>query len=126
MKSIRGEAVRFVVFGGINTVLTYAIYRCILFAAPYGVAYSLAYVIGVLSAYYFNSRYVFRTSMSVKRLLKYPVVYIVQYGLGIGLLYVLVDVSGVSDKIAPLVVIALTVPATFMMSRVIILRRQAQ
>ena len=125
MKSISGEGLRYLIVGGLNTLLTYALYLALLSVASYVVAYSIAYVAGILSAYYLNSRFVFRAEMSLAKVLKFPAVYIVQYVLGVGLLHLLVVTAGMDEKIAPLLVIAITVPATFILSRLIILRRQS-
>ena len=83
-------------------------------------AYSLAYVCGIVISYYLNSRLVFRQPVSLAKFLKYPVVYLVQYLLGIFILYICIDLLGISKWLAPLVVIVISLPVTFVMSKLII------
>ncbi|MEQ8176278.1 MAG: GtrA family protein [Syntrophomonadaceae bacterium] len=125
MKYIKGnlrEYATFIASGAINSALTYVLYILLLTLVSYKVSYSIAYVSGIFVSYYLNSRWVFKEPMSLMKFLQYPVVYIVQYLLGIATLYVCVDKLGLSQWLAPLVVIAVTVPVTFFLSRYIIKR----
>jgi hypothetical protein len=60
---------------------------------------------------------VFKTRISWKGFFAFPLVYLVQYLLSAVLLSVLVERSGVPKSVAPLVVIALTIPITFVLTR---------
>lgn len=125
MKYIKGnirEYATFLASGAINSALTYILYILLLNLVSYKISYSIAYVSGIFISYYLNSRWVFKEPLSLVKFLQYPAVYIVQYLLGIATLYVCVDVLGFSKWLAPLVVIAVTVPATFFLSRYIIKR----
>ncbi|MEN6348223.1 MAG: GtrA family protein [Syntrophomonas sp.] len=125
MKYIKGDIREYAMFlasGAINSVLTYVLYILLLNLVSYKISYSLAYVSGIFISYYLNSCWVFKEPMSLRKFLQYPVVYIVQYLLGIATLYVCVDILGLSQWLAPLVVIAVTVPITFFLSRYIIKR----
>jgi putative flippase GtrA len=88
----------------------------------YKLAYTLTYLIGIYFSYYLNCRLVFREAAQWSSAIKYPLVYAVQYILGFMLLYGLVDFWNLSESIAPLIVIAATVPVTFMLSRWVIKR----
>lgn len=123
MKFIKGgwgEFAGFGLVGAANTVLTYGLYAVLLFLFSYKVSYSLAYVSGIFISYYLNSRLVFRESVSLSKFIQYPLVYLVQYGLGIIILYVAIDILGCSQWLAPLAVIAVSLPVTFGLSRYII------
>ena len=106
--------------GGINSGLTYGLYLLLLLMMRYPFAYTGSYVAGIFLSYYLNARFVFRERLSLSKALKYPSVYLLQYVLGFALLYVLIESLHVNKKIAPLVVVVITVPATFLMSRYII------
>lgn len=123
-RPIVGEGLRFLIGGGINTLLSYFLYLIILFFLPYMVAYTLAYFLGIIFSYAINTWWVFRQPWSWFKLFQFPLVYIVQYLIGIGLLYGLVTVLGVSQQLAPLIAILLTLPLTFLMSRWIINRHE--
>ena len=114
------EYASFLLSGAANTGLTYALYALFLFFVPYKLSYSLAYVCGIVFSYYLNSKFVFKQPVTLAKFLKYPAVYIVQYGLGIIILYICIDILGVSKWLAPIVVIVISLPVTFVISKLII------
>jgi putative flippase GtrA len=120
MKFNRNEFFKFLFFGGVNTILTYAIYVVLLLFLIYPVAYSLAYILGILISYYLNSRFVFKCEISLTKVLRYPIVYLVQYLLSVLLLCVLIEIFSLNKFIAPALVIMITIPVTFFLSRFII------
>lgn len=111
---------RFIIAGVGNTVLAYAIYAVLVTVTPYQVAYGGSYLAGIGISYLLNARFVFREAYSLKTFFRYPVVYLVQYLLGSSLLYVSVDMLTLDKYTAPFLVIAITTPLTFMLSRFII------
>lgn len=111
---------RFIVGGGINTGVTYILYLIFNTMLNYQLAYFIAYVFGVFFSYWFNSKFVFRVPLSWKKFLSYPVVYIVQYFLSASLLGLFVEYFEVSELFAPIVVVILLVPITYIMSKLIL------
>jgi putative flippase GtrA len=124
MKYINREFVRFVLVGGLNTLLGYALYAFFLLFLAYTIAYTASYVLGIFISYYLNTRFVFRMSFDWKKALQYPAVYVAQYILGVLCLYFLVEFLHVNKLLASPLTIMLTIPATFLMSRFIIKGRQ--
>ena len=120
MKFNKNEFFKFIFFGGINTVLSYAIYVVLLLFLIYPVAYSLAYFLGIFISYYLNSRFVFKRDVRLVKAFQYPLVYLVQYLLGVSLLSVLIEIFSLNKFIAPALVIMITIPVTFSLSRFII------
>ena len=118
----RHEFPRFLVSGALNTVITYVIYIGLAFIVPYLVAYTVTTAFGILLSYYLNARFVFRQKLRVRAALTYPTVYAVQYFLGLGLLYVLVELAHFSKFTAPILIVVATVPVTFVLSRLMIVR----
>lgn len=114
------EFSRFIICGGINTLLTYIIYVVALRFYRYSISYSISFLAGIFIAYYLNSRFVFEQELSLKKAISYPLVYLVQYLLGILALYVLVELLSVNKLIAPLIIVAISVPVTFLLSKLII------
>jgi len=84
---------------------------------PYVFAYSIAYVSGIVWSYFANTLFVFRRALSVTRAALFPLVYLAQYLAGTLLLIVLVDVLRLPKTLAPLAVIVLTLPLTYVLSR---------
>ena len=116
----RGEIVRFVLGGASTTLVSYAIYLALLYWTPYVFAYSIAYVLGIAWSYFANTLFVFRRAPSATRAALFPLVYLAQYVAGTLLLILLVDVLHLSKTLAPLAVIVLTLPLTYMLSRHVI------
>lgn len=110
-------AVRYLIAGGINTLATYLLYLALLAVAPYPLAYSLSYGVGIVLSFVLNSRFVFRVPLRWRRLLQYPVVYVIQYGLGYVVLYAATDLLGMEPWFSPVVVVAITVPVSFVLTR---------
>lgn len=117
---LENEIVRFVFMGGVNTGLTWLLYLALKLFVPYEIAFTLSYVAGILLSYVLNARYVFATKMSLSTFLQFPLVYVVQYLVSVATLYALVELAHCPESIAPLVVTALTVPVTYVMSRFIL------
>jgi len=116
-RSSSRQIARFVVVGALNSGLSYLAYLALLKWVSYRWAYSLAYVAGIFLSFFLNSRRVFRVRLRWRNLLRYPVVYVVQYLLGYVVLYAAVDLAGIDSRLAPVVVLAVTVPVTFVLSR---------
>lgn len=120
MKYLSWEFNRFIFFGAVNSLLSYMIYLILLSFLNYPTAYTLAYVAGILISYYLNTKFVFKEQFDSTKALKYPLVYLVQYVLGILLLYIAVVQMNVSKWLAPLLVVLLTWPVIYFLSRFII------
>ena len=135
----RHEFLSFLVTGTINTGMSWVVYLIVRHAlealhvqpvaltANFSIstdklAFTVAYIFGVLFTYYMNSRWVFRVPMSWRSFLQFPSVYVVQYSLGIVLMHLLVDRLAFPVDFAPLAVIVLTMPVTFVLSRFVLKR----
>lgn len=123
MRFIERESVRYVLAGGFNTTVTYAAYVALLPFVGYTISYTVTYAAGIVLAYYLSARFVFRRPLQWRHAIQYPLVYLLQYGLGITLTTALVECVHLNAKIAAAVAILLTVPFTFWLSRWIIKRR---
>lgn len=111
---------RFLIIGIVNTGVTYGVYLLFLNVMPYRGAYTASYISGLALSYFLNVRFVFGESLRVSSALQYPLVYVGQYGLGLGLIYLLVDLARINKYVAPVGVLCLTVPLTYLFSRYII------
>lgn len=116
-KLIEREFVRFLLVGASNTAFFYAAYALCLRLIEYRLAYTVAFALSVVFSYWLNAQFVFRVKMSLTGLLRFPFVYLVQYVMGIAMMYVLVDRLNVSANVAPILVVCLTIPITFALSR---------
>jgi putative flippase GtrA len=109
--------VRFLFWGALNTLLTYLIYLGALTFVGYGAAYTLTFIVGVVIGYSLYSRFVFRRAFSWKKMVRFPLVYLAQYAFGMSLMWLLIDGLGWNARIAPIAVIILSVPVSYLLTR---------
>ena len=114
------EFLRFLLVGGFNTGITYAVYLVLNWFLPYALAYALAYAVGIVFSYLLNSKLVFATTLQWKSFLLFPVVYTIPLLVNLVFLHLLVEMVGFSEQWSPLLVILVSVPLTFVFSRFIL------
>lgn len=119
----RSRVMRFFLSGGLNTVITYCLYVILLQFMSYQVSYSISYITGIIISYFLNKIFVFRTHRGVRSALLFPLVYVAQYGFGIFLLWLWIDQASLNKAIGPLVVIVLSMPLTYLLTRLVFVRR---
>jgi putative flippase GtrA len=122
-KFIKLDFARFLVSGGFNTALTYGIYLILLLVLPYKSSYTISYLTGILLAYILNRFFVFRSHRGLQSALLLPLIYGIQYILSMLILWCWVEKFGLNEKVAPLAAIALTLPITFIFSRLAFSRK---
>lgn len=115
-----GEVLRFLVGGVLNLAVGYGGYLILLHWISYEIAYAISYVFSVCVSYVFSALFVFRQPLRARSALFYPLVYLAQFLLGLVLLRIMVEVLHLSAWVAPLLVSILTIPVTFLMSRIIV------
>jgi putative flippase GtrA len=119
-QEVRHEALRFLIAGAANTVATYGVYLALLPLLNYAVAYSIAFVAGILLSYLLNTRFVFRVAGSMRRFAMYPLVYVAQYLVGLAVLHAAVALFDVKEELALLASVAVSLPLTFLLSRLVL------
>lgn len=111
-----GEALRFLLAGGLNTLATLLLYWLLL-GFGYGVAYTISYVAGIALAYWLQGRFVFQARTRTRHALLFPLIYVIQYGVGMLVLWIWHDHFGLPEKYGVFASIATTLPLTFVLSR---------
>lgn len=119
---LRGQALRFLLAGGINTLATLGLYWLLLPAIGYGPAYTVSFVAGIAISYLLNVRFVFRVAASPRSAVLFPGVYAVQYCVGLAVLWLWSSVLGLSPAYGVIASIAVTVPLTFILARLVLKR----
>lgn len=117
---MRWQLLRFILAGAGNTILSWIIFALLTNVMQYLWAYTLAYVAGIVISYFLNVQFVFRGKISIVSFLKFPLAYLVQYAMGIILMWVFSGKLGIEPEWAMVWVTCLTIPVTFIASRVII------
>lgn len=121
MKLIK-QFFKFGCVGIINTVNSWIIYySLIFFNVNYLLATTIAYILSSIIGYLLNNIWVFnknkKDSKKKKSILRYYIVYISSYILNMLCMYLLVNILQISNKIAPILVLFITVPYNFLFSK---------
>jgi putative flippase GtrA len=100
-KLLNRTEIRFLLVGGFNTVLSYAILLVLDFLLPYKLAYSISFVIGVIINFFTHKHITFRSKGKVsKELLKFICVYIALFFFGLLVLHILIDIFSLAHWLA--------------------------
>jgi len=119
-KLLENSLVRFLVVGGINTLVTYAIFVGLGLVIPPSIAYLVAFVLGLAWVVFGSSRFVFRASGGGPgRLVAFAALYLIVLGLG-QLVIHLVKPDGFWPLVlTSVIVIAITTPLNYLGGRFI-------
>ena len=110
------EIVRFGIVGVIATVLHYVIYWVLQHWINVNVAYTIGYILSFLVNYYLTAHFTFKEKTSAKNGIGFGGAHLVNYLLHIVLFNFFLWI-GLSRELAPLAVLAIAVPANFLMVR---------
>lgn len=111
------EFARFVVVGASNTLVAYGAYLLLVNWLPYPIAWGIGYLLGIASGYLANALFVFKKSLRGKSAFAFFCIYLVQYLASILLLKVALEILMLPHWLAAILVIALTIPPTFLFIR---------
>lgn len=119
-RKIIGEFLRFLIMGGANTVVAYAVYILLLNWMRYEFAYTIGYAVGIAMAYALSTAFVFRQPLRKRSAMRFPFVYVAQFLVSFIILRVAVEVFHVPQWLALGFAVVLTIPVTFVLSRWVI------
>ncbi len=122
------QFIKFGIVGFSNTFISLAVYYILVFlGVHYLLANACGFVISVVNAFYWNNKYVFtdKTETStVKAFFKVFASYGGSFCLSTILIFLLVDLLGVSEWLAPLLRLVVTVPINFLMNKLWAFRKK--
>ena len=116
MSNLMATIKQFIKFGlvGIsNTLISLGMYYLLYFlGVNYLIANTVGFVVSVLNSYYWNNKYVFKKTQKghLKPLIK-------TFLLSTVLLFVMVQYFSVSEVVAPVVTLVITIPLNFLMNK---------
>lgn len=110
---------RFLASGAFNTLVTYALYLALLNIMNYKTSYTITYLFGILLSYILNRHFVFKSTAGARSILLYPLVYLAQYLVSLGVLWLWVDYLHLNEKAAPIIAVIITIPLTYLLSKAI-------
>jgi putative flippase GtrA len=119
------QFIKFGIVGLSNTALSYAIYAALVYIGLYYIiAGVISFALSVLNSLYWNSRYVFKPgggqrkrniwNVLIKTYASYAFTGLILSNI---LLYVFVDALHISEYLAPLFSLAVTVPLNFVLNK---------
>lgn len=117
------EIIRFIKFclvGVSNTAISLGIYYIFIFINQdlYIIGNAVGFIISVLNSYILNSKFVFKkTSEKSKTLIKTYIAYGTNLVIGTILLYLFVDIIKISEIIAPLINLCITIPLNYILNK---------
>ncbi len=103
--------------GGLNTIVTYAVFVGLGLLIPVATAFTIAFLLGLVWVVFGSSRYVFRAHPSAASLLLFAALYLGLYVIGRVVIHA-IDPIGIRDlALASLAVMAVTTPLAFIGGR---------
>ena len=113
------QFIKFSIVGFSNTVISLFVYYVLLWLeCNYLIANAMSWIVSVFNAFYWNNKYVFKNENTwIKALIRTYISYGFSFILGSVLLIVLIEFLKVSDVIAPLIILVITIPLNFLMNK---------
>ena len=117
------QFIKFGMVGVSNTAISLIVYYFFVFlGAHYTIANVFGFIVGTLNAYYWNNKYVFKKAENETRNATNSVVKVfISYGftllLSTVLLTLWVDVYHVSEVVAPIINLLVTIPLNFVLNK---------
>ena len=115
-KETFGELVRFAIVGTTAAALHYGSYWVLQHWINVNIAYTIGYVLSFLVNYYLSAHFTFKAKTSAKNGIGFGGAHLVNYLLHIVLFNFFLWI-GLSRELAPIAVLAIAVPANFVMVR---------
>ena len=124
MKNIVKQFLKFGIVGVSNTLIAYMVYSaCVFIGIHYLIANAIGFFVSVLNAYYWSDRFVFKKGEGEDRCAAWTLVktYLAYGSTGLllasFLLYLYVDKLLISEYIAQLLVLVVTIPFNFIINK---------
>ena len=120
--SLRKLVNQFAKFGFVgilnNLVFMFCYYVLVYFGVQYLISNTVSYIISIFNAYYFNRKFVFKSSKDgINVLLKTYLSYGITFIISTMSLYVMVNQIGISAYLAPIINLMITIPINFILNK---------
>ncbi|WP_368194659.1 GtrA family protein [Aeromonas sp. R2-2] len=119
LKNIKKSTfIRFIIAGSTNTAISYLIYLILLTQLSYTWSYTISYICGILISYFMGRKFIFKEHNGILTILTIPFIYITQYLFGMVIIWLWIDTLGMPIYLAPVLVTILSLPMTYIMTRI--------
>ena len=117
--------IRFAAVGVVNTGFSYVIFATLVFLdVNYLAAATVSYISGTILSYFLNARHTFKTQVQLNDYIKFFIINIFSYSLGIAMLYTLKEHYDANVYLAQLAVVFFRLPFTFLLSKAFVFAKQ--
>ncbi|MFJ6792277.1 GtrA family protein [Streptomyces angustmyceticus] len=113
----RGRLVCFAAVGGVNTLTFSACYLPLHRLLPYFAAYTAAFAVSMVGAFFLHTYVTYRTRPTWTKFLLFPLTQVTNYGVQSAGLVALVGWCGLDTALAPPVAALCAVPFSYLLSR---------
>lgn len=120
-----GQGLRFLGVGAVNTLGTLALYQLLLFVLPYTPAYAIAWLVGLVFVNIAYPLFVYGKALASRDSLWNTGYYLLSFAVSWLLLRLFTVELGIAPRLSVFVVLAITVPVNFLVTRHIYRRRAA-
>lgn len=118
-----GQALRFVLVGGVNTAAYYGLYLLLRGWIGYLPAHVAAFVLATVGSFFLNTLFTYRVRPTLRRFLLFPLSTVANFVVTTAGVVVLVEYAGLDERVAPLVAAAVAIPVTFLVARRLLVGR---
>jgi putative flippase GtrA len=111
------QGLRFVLVGGFNTAVTYAIYCVLVIWWHPQLAWFTVFMIGLAMGFVLHTRVAFRAALARHKALAYLAVQLFAYAFCSAIIHAGITWFGLGPRVAAALAIAMNVPLSFVLSR---------
>lgn len=116
----KSEAFRFVVVGGVATIVDLCVFNVALFILPYVLCAILGFVVSFGFNYYLSAKWTFRKRTTTNNFIGMIGVHLVNlFMIRTGLLYLFVDILLMQPKTSYLFVLSISAVLSFLLNRIV-------
>ncbi|WP_370272504.1 GtrA family protein [Legionella sp. km535] len=119
-KAVKLQMFGFAGSGLISTLIMFVMYVILHKLINYQYAYLISYSISIIALNFMNT-FVFKKSISFQNFFEFPLIYLLQYLAGAASLELIVRL-GFSVTFAPLLIVVILLPVTYILNRMLFLK----
>ena len=113
---VNKQPLRYILSGGFTTIVGTIVLTILIYYIPYEIAYTIVFVASFIANMILQSRFVFEETLN-NRFSWVLAALLLQYCLGLGGLYILIDIIDVHKAYAPFLNLCVCTPINYLISK---------